>query len=82
MDSNDPAVRAAGITLIKPNARQQPGQANSMMLQTIDIDRLDERLRESGLQRSDISQASWGRFANFHGPQGYGWVVAEPSLDI
>ena len=53
-----------------------------MMLQTIDIDRLDKRLKESGLQRSDISPASWGRFANFHGPQGYGWVVPEPSLDI
>ncbi len=77
-----PPSGAAGITLIKPNSRQQPGQAQGMMLETIDIERLHERLSERGLQISDISQASWGRFATFQDPDGNGWVVAEPGLDI
>ena len=77
-----PPSGTAGVTLISPNARQQPGQAQGMMLKTLDIERLHDRLKEKGLEITDIGQASWGRFATFSDPDGNGWVIAEPSLDI
>ena len=77
-----PPSGTAGITLVKPNARQAAGQAQGMMLQTLDIERLHERLVERGLGLSEIRQASWGRFANFEDPDGNGWVIAEPALDF
>ncbi len=52
-----------------------------MMLQTPNIERLHERLKEKGLKISDLGQACWDCFATFEGPDGNGWVVAEPSLD-
>lgn len=77
-----PPSGAAGITLVKPNVRQKPGQAQGMMLQTLDIERLHDRLTDKGLQLSEIRQASWGRFANFDDPDGNGWVIAEPAMDF
>lgn len=77
-----PPSGAAGITLIKPNARQQPGQAQGMMLQTLDLDRLHQRLRERGLEISEIRPASWGRFATFEDPDGNGWVVGEATVEF
>ncbi len=77
-----PPSGAAGITLVKPNPRQQPGQSQGVILQTLDLERLHEKLRERGLALSEIKAASWGRFANFEDPDGNGWVLAEPTLDL
>lgn len=74
-----PPSGATGITLIKPNSRQQPGQSQGLMLQTLDLDRLHRRLGERGLLLSEIHEASWGRFATFEDPDGNGWVVGEAS---
>lgn len=77
-----PPSGTAGITLIKPNPRQQPGQSQGLMLQTLDLERLHERLRERGLEISEIRHASWGRFANFNDPDGNGWVVGEAKAEF
>lgn len=77
-----PPSGSAGITLVKPNPRQQPGQAQGMILQTLDIERLHERLSEHGLAITEIRQASWGRFANFDDLDGNGWIIAEPAVDV
>ena len=77
-----PPARSARIALIQPNTRQQPGRAQGLMLQTIDIEHLHRRLSEQCLEIRCIQQASWGWYATFADPDGNGWAVAEPNLDI
>ncbi|MFM1815244.1 MAG: hypothetical protein RLZ98_1939 [Pseudomonadota bacterium] len=77
-----PPAGAAAITLVKPNSRQQAGQAQGLMLQTLDLDRVYEKLAGNGLALSTVHQANWGRFATFTDPDGNGWVIAEPSIGL
>ena len=77
-----PPGGSARIALIQPNTRQQPGQAQGLMLPIIDIEHLHRRLSEQCLEIRGIQHTSWGWFATFADPDGNGWVVAEPNLDI
>ena len=77
-----PPAGSARIALIQPNTRQQPGQAQGLVFQTVDIEHLHRRLSEQCLEIRGIQQASWGWFATFADPDDNGWVVAEPNLDI
>lgn len=72
-----PPSGPAGVTLIKPNARQPAGSAQGLFFQTLDIEVAHRKLSAKGLEISEVKPASWGRFATFADPDGNGFVLAE-----
>jgi catechol 2,3-dioxygenase-like lactoylglutathione lyase family enzyme len=68
------------IALIEPTEQMPAGSSKGLILKTLDIDNVRERLMARGLAIGDIHATSWGRYAAFNDPDGNGWVLAE-SLD-
>ncbi len=75
-----PPSGAAGITLVTWFETMPPGCVQGLVLETMDIEHVHEKLREHGLAITDVQQADWGRFATFSDPDGNGWVLAMPAL--
>jgi predicted enzyme related to lactoylglutathione lyase len=65
------------IALIEPTPAMPAGSSKGLILKTLDIENVRERLIARGLAIGDIHQASWGRHAAFSDPDGNGWVLAE-----
>ncbi len=77
-----PPAGMCRISLVQASDRMPAGAAQGLMLQTLDVDKMVERLAPRGLPLSEIKQASWGRFTTFADPDGNGWIIAEPSLTV
>lgn len=75
-----PPAGLAGISLVQANDLMRAGSVQGLMLQTMDVDNMIERLQPRGLELAPPKQASWGRFSTFSDPDGNGWVIAEPNF--
>ena len=75
-----PPAGMAGISLVQATDKLPAGSVQGLMLQTLDVDKMIERLTPNGLEASEPKSASWGRFTTFTDPDGNGWVLAEPNF--
>jgi len=75
-----PPSGSAGIALVTWLEAMKPGGVQGLVLETMDIEHIHEKLKEAGLAISDVQTAQWGRFATFADPDGNGWILAMPSL--
>jgi catechol 2,3-dioxygenase-like lactoylglutathione lyase family enzyme len=76
-----PPSGSAGISLVTWFDSMLPGSAQGLVLETMDIEHVHDKLREAGLAITDVQTADWGRFATFFDPDGNGWVLAMPALE-
>ena len=70
-----PPSGTASISLVTWFDSMPPGSAQGLVLDTSDIERAHEKLKDNGLAITDIQEASWGRFATFFDPVGNGWIL-------
>jgi uncharacterized glyoxalase superfamily protein PhnB len=63
--------------LVAPSAAMPAGSTKGLILKTLDIENVRERLMARGLTIGEIGKASWGRHAAFSDPDGNGWILAE-----
>lgn len=75
-----PPSGSAGITLVTWFDSMPPGSVQGLILETMDIEHVHDKLRGQGLAITDIQVADWGRFATFDDLDGNGWVLVMPSL--
>ncbi len=68
------------VVLVNPSDIMPAGSTKGLILKTLDIDNVRERLIARGLTIGEIHATSWGRYAAFNDPDGNGWILAE-SLD-
>lgn len=73
-----PPSGSACIALVTWFDAMAPGSVQGLVLETMDIERVHEKLRGAGLSITDIQIANWGRFATFFDLDGNGWVLAMP----
>lgn len=73
-----PPAGSTSIALVTWFEKMPAGSLSGVVLETLDIDLLHERLSARGLQLSPISSAPWGRFATFKDPDGNGFVLMSP----
>lgn len=77
-----PPAGLAGISLVQANDLMRAGSVQGLMLQTLDVDKMIERLGPRGLKLTPPKQVSWGRFTTFADPDGNGWVISEPNFSV
>ncbi|MEM7777495.1 MAG: VOC family protein [Pseudomonadota bacterium] len=75
-----PPAGLAGISLVHPTETNPAGSVQGLMMQTLDVNKIIERLQPRGLTLTEPKVASWGRFTTFSDPDGNGWVIAEPNF--
>jgi len=75
-----PPAGTCAISLTKSVGKLEAGGAQGIMIKTLDLDRLVQKLSDAGLAISPVRQVSWGRFATFNDPDGNGWVATEPAF--
>ena len=56
----------------------KPGGLQGVMINTDDINAEHARLRNLGLEISEVAEQPWGRYAMFSDPDGNGWVLRQP----
>jgi len=77
-----PPAGTAGISLVQASEKIPAGSAQGLMLQTLDLNRVVQKLGANGIAMKEPTAVSWGRFSNFTDPDGNGWVIAEPNFDV
>lgn len=75
-----PPAGMAAISLVHATDKMPAGSVQGLMMQTLDVDKMIERLSPNGLELTEPKTASWGRFTTFTDPDGNGWVIAEPNF--
>lgn len=70
-----PPSGPTGISLVTWFPAMQPGSSQGLVLDTGDIDRAHQKLKDHGLAISPVQEAAWGRFATFSDLDGNGWVL-------
>ena len=72
-----PSSESATITLVSWFDSMPPGSLCGLVLGTAALDTDRARLRQRGVEISEIIAAPWGRYATFNDLDGNGWVLQE-----
>jgi catechol 2,3-dioxygenase-like lactoylglutathione lyase family enzyme len=73
-----PHAAATGLTLVTWFPSMPAGSVRGLVLRTSDVDTDVERLRQTGVEVSDLADAPWGRFVTFSDPDGNGLILMGP----
>lgn len=74
-----PPTGNMGIALVTWYPAMAPGTLRGLVLGTIDIEQVHEKLSARGLAIGAIESAPWGRFATFADPDGNEWTLSQPA---
>ena len=72
-----PQGQGVTIALVTWLEQMKPGGLQGVVVNTDDIAAEHKRLRECGLEISEIRQESWGRYATFSDLDGNGWILRQ-----
>jgi len=67
--------QTTSITLVTWFPKFQPGHFHGMVLQSTDIEKETEELKQKGVAVDPIDQTPWGKFATFYDPDGNGLTL-------
>jgi catechol 2,3-dioxygenase-like lactoylglutathione lyase family enzyme len=79
-----PPAGGASITLVTWFDAMPPGSLRGLVLGTDDAHDAFEHLRERGVTfvEDAVQDAPWGRFATFADPDGNGWILVGPAMEL
>jgi len=75
-----PQRGTATLALVTWFEEMPPGSLQGMVLESSDVKAEHERLKEKGLDISDLTEAPWGTYATFSDPDGNGWVLQQTNV--